>query len=307
MDIIRMEGGLGNQLFQYALYRQLQFMGRTVKMDVTTEYGRENDRQQMLWALDAVYETATQNEINRLTDGFMDLPSRIRRKLTGRRTKRYAEADNNFDPQVFQKTPVYLTGYFQSEKYFKNVEEILHRELRFSDRIYDGIPKTLADRIKNYRMQICESESVALHVRRGDYLEHPEMYGVSCTTEYYRAGVHYIRERHPDAKFFVFTNDPVWTEQWIQENFLGDFTLVRGTSEETGYLDLMLMSRCKHQIMANSSFSWWGAWLNPNKDKLVIAPEPWFGDRECRDIYTEGMIRISPDGRIRRKERISEE
>ena len=78
-----MEGGLGNQLFQYALYRQLQFMGRTVKMDVTTEYGREYDRQQMLWAFDVHYEEATQEEINRLTDGFMDLPSRIRRKLTG--------------------------------------------------------------------------------------------------------------------------------------------------------------------------------------------------------------------------------
>ena len=117
----------------------------------------------------------------------------------------------------------------------------------------------------------------------------------------------YIRERHPDVQFFVFTNDPAWTEQWVQENFTGNFTLIRGTDEETGYLDLMLMSQCKHQIMANSSFSWWGAWLNPNKDKLVTAPEPWFGDRECRDIYTEGMIRISPDGGIRHKERISEE
>lgn len=307
MDIIRMEGGLGNQLFQYALYRQLQSMGRTVKMDVTTEYGREHDRQQMLWAFDAVYEEASQDEINRLTDGFMDLPSRIRRKLTGRRSKKYAETDSNFDPHVLLKTPVYLTGYFQSKKYFKDVENVLHKELSFSDRIYDGIPKALADQIRNYRKQIGGTESVSLHIRRGDYLDHPEMYGVSCTTEYYRAGVHYIRERHPDAKFFVFTNDPAWTKKWIQENFLGDFTLVQGTSEETGYLDLMLMSQCKHQIMANSSFSWWGAWLNCNKDKIVVAPEPWFGDRECRDIYTEGMIRINPKGMIRKKERISEE
>lgn len=307
MDIIRMEGGLGNQLFQYALYRQLQSMGRTVKMDVTTEYGREHDRQQMLWAFDAVYEEATQDEINRLTDGFMDLSSRIRRILIGRRTKKYAEADSNFDPQVLLKTPVYLTGYFQSNKYFKDVEKILHTELKFSDRIYDGISKALTDKIRNYQKRIHEAESVSLHVRRGDYLNHPEMYGVSCTTEYYRAGVHYIRERHPDAKFFVFTNDPVWTEKWIRENFLGDFTLVQGTNEETGYLDLMLMSQCKHQIMANSSFSWWGAWLNPDKDKIVVAPEPWLGDRECRDIYTEGMIRINPEGIVRHKERISEE
>ena len=158
-----MEGGLGNQLFQYALYRQLQFMGRTVKMDVTTEYGREHDRQQMLWAFDVHYEEATQEEINRLTDGFMDLPSRIRRKLTGRRTKKYAEADSNFDPQVLLKTPVYLTGYFQSEKYFKDVEGILHTELGFSDRIYDGISEVFADQIRNYQKQIRETES--------DYME----------------------------------------------------------------------------------------------------------------------------------------
>lgn len=302
MDMIRMEGGLGNQLFQYALYRQLQFMGRTVKMDVTTEYGREHDRQPMLWAFDAVYEEATRDEINRLTDGFMDLPSRIRRKITGRRTKKYAEADCNFDPEVLRKTPVYLTGYFQSEQYFKDVEGILHKELKFSDRIYEGIPESLSDRIKNYRRQIGETESVSLHVRRGDYLEHPEIYGMSCTTEYYQAGVQYIREHHPDATFFVFTNDPVWTEGWLQKNFTGDFTLIRGTDEETGYLDLMLMSHCRHQIMANSSFSWWGAWLNPNKEKMVIAPSPWFGDRDFHDIYTEEMIRISPDGEVRTHE-----
>ncbi len=300
MDIIRMEGGLGNQLFQYALYRQLQSMGRTVKMDVTTEYGREHDRQQMLWAFDVAYEKATQEEINRLTDGFMDLPSRIRRKLTGRRTKKYAEIDSNFDPQVLLKTPVYLTGYFQSDKYFKDVEEILHMELEFSDRIYDGIPESLTDKIRNYQKQIRKTEAVSVHVRRGDYLEHPEIYGVSCTTAYYQAGVQYIREYHPDAKFFVFTNDPVWTERWIRENFQGNFTLVWGTSEETGYLDLMLMSQCKHQIMANSSFSWWGAWLNQNKDKIVVAPEPWFGDRNFHDIYTEQMIRISPRGEVKK-------
>lgn len=302
-----MEGGLGNQLFQYALYRQLRSQGRCVKMDVTTEYGREHDRQQMLWAFDAVYEEATQDEINHLTDGFMDLPSRIRRKLTGRRTKKYAETDTNFDPQVLRKTPVYLTGYFQSEKYFTDIKEQLRSELAFSGRIYENVQDTLIHKIKEYMYEIENSQSVAIHVRRGDYLNHPEMYGMSCTTEYYRAGVHYIRERHPDAKFFVFTNDPVWTAKWIQENFLGDFTLIRGTNEETGYLDLMLMSRCRHQVMANSSFSWWGAWLNSNKDKLVVAPDPWFGDRECRDIYTEEMIRINPHGVIRHKERISEE
>lgn len=80
------------------------------------------------------------------------------------------------------------------------------------------------------------------------------------------------------------------------------FTVIEGTSEETGYLDMFLMSRCKHYILANSSFSWWGAWLNPNKDKTVIAPSIWFNNQKCRDIYTEGMIRISPDGIVVREE-----
>ena len=154
MDIVRMEGGLGNQLFQYALYRQLQLMGRSVKMDVTTEYGRAGDRTPMLWTLNTAYEVASQEEINRLTDGFMDLPSRIRRKITGRKTKKYAETDSNFDPMVLQKTPVYLTGYFQSEKYFPDAKGVLRRELTFSDRIYDGIPGELRDIVKDYERQI---------------------------------------------------------------------------------------------------------------------------------------------------------
>lgn len=302
MDIVRMEGGLGNQLFQYALYRELQARGRTVKMDVTTEYGREKDRPHMLWALQASYEEASREEINRLTDGFMDLPSRIRRKLTGRRTKEYAETDSNFDPKVFDRTPVYLTGYFQSERYFETVKEALKKELVFSPEIDKEIPENVREQIARYDDMICRMESVALHVRRGDYLEHPEIYGKSCTDAYYRKAVSYVSDKYPQAHFFVFTNDLTWTKAWLAESFPErrekDFTLIEGTSEDTGYLDLMLMSHCRHQIMANSSFSWWSAWLNKNPGKLITAPSPWFGDRDCRDIYTEEMIRITASGEV---------
>ena len=169
----------------------------------------------MLWALNAVYEEATQDEINRLTDGFMDLPSRIRRKITGRRTKKYAEADSNFDPEVLKKTPAYLTGYFQSVRYFPDVADKLRRELVFSPDIYKDIPEALADKIREYKSRIEQTESVSLHVRRGDYLENPKIYGVSCTAEYYRAAVQYIRKHHPSAQFYVFTNDAEWTGKWI--------------------------------------------------------------------------------------------
>ncbi len=298
MDIIRMEGGLGNQLFQYALYRQLQFMGRTVKMDVTTEYGREHDRQHMLWTLGASYEVATQEEINELTDGFMDLPSRIRRKLFGRKTKKYEEQSQNFDPLVLEKTPVYLTGYFQSDCYFRDVVEELRQELHFSEHIWDHISTDLKRRLQEYEQQICSLQAVSLHIRRGDYLEHPEIYGVSCTKEYYDTAIQYIKEYCPDAHFFVFTNDVSWVRTWLEEKASDEFTLIEGTTEENGYLDMMLMSKCRHHIMANSSFSWWGAWLNSYKQKIITAPTPWFGDRDCRDIYTKEMIRISPDGEV---------
>ena len=98
----------------------------------------------------------------------------------------------------------------------------------------------------------------------------------------------------------VFSNDTVWASEWAgqkQEETGRSFTVVLGTTEETGYIDLMLMSRCRHHIIANSSFSWWGAWLNPSAEKLVIAPARWLNTRECRDIYTEGMLRIDAEGK----------
>ena len=139
-----------------------------------------------------------------------------------------------------------------------------------------------------------------MHIRRGDYLTTGEVYGGNCTDAYYKRGIALIREKYPEAKFFVFSNDDTWTRAWIKETFPGDnsFAVVEGAPEEEGYLDLYLMSRCKHHILANSSFSWWGAYLNPSADKTVIAPARWFNNQDCRDIYTPEMIRISSEGEI---------
>jgi len=119
MNIIKITGGLGNQMFQYALYLKLKSLGRDVKIDDLTEYEKQDARPNMLWCFDASYEAASRQEIDSLTDGFMNLSHRIRRKLLGRRSLKYSEADCNFDEQVLQRDPAYLTGYFQSEKYFR--------------------------------------------------------------------------------------------------------------------------------------------------------------------------------------------
>lgn len=298
MIIIRMTGGLGNQMFQYALYLKLQAMGKEVKMDDFTEYEGREARPLSLWAFGIEYDRASREELCRMTDGFMDPVSRIRRKLFGRKSLEYMEKDCNFDPEILNRDPAYLTGYFQSEKYFADIEEEVRQAFCFSERIWEGIPSQLLERIRSYEQQIKTAMAVSVHIRRGDYLQNEEAYGGICTEQYYKTAIEYVRKRQQDASFFVFTNDPDYAGEWILKNFGQEkerFVLIEGTQEENGYLDLYLMSLCRHHILANSSFSWWGAYLNPSREKMVIVPHKWFGNQECRDIYMENMIRIAKE------------
>lgn len=298
MIIIRMTGGLGNQMFQYALYLKLRAMGKEVKMDDFTEYEGREARPLSLWAFGIEYDRASREELCRMTDGFLDPVSRIRRKLFGRKSLEYMEKDCNFDPEILNRDPAYLTGYFQSEKYFADIEEKVRRAFCFSERIWEGIPTRLLERIRSYEQQIKTAMAVSVHIRRGDYLQNEEAYGGICTEQYYKTAIEYVRKRQQDASFFVFTNDPDYAGEWILKNFGQEkerFVLIEGTQEENGYLDLYLMSLCRHHILANSSFSWWGAYLNPSREKMVIVPHKWFGNQECRDIYMENMIRIAKE------------
>ena len=302
MIIIRMTGGLGNQMFQYALYLKLCSMGREVKFDDVTEYELENARPIMLWAFDISYPRADREEINRITDGFMKLSHRIRRKLFGRRSLEYQERSFDYDRQVLERDPACLIGYFQSEKYFEDIREQVRRAFTFSDKIWDGLDRESERRVKGCLEQILCCESVSVHVRRGDYLEKDEIYGGICTQEYYREAFRRILGRSPQAVFFLFSKDREWVREWIpvlcRDLSLeeGRFIPVEGTTEETGYLDLFLMRRCKNHIIANSSFSWWGAWLGINPDRLVIAPAQWTKNYRQKDIYTERMMRINAEG-----------
>lgn len=298
MIIIRMTGGLGNQMFQYALYLKLCSMGREVKFDDITEYELDNARPVMLWAFGLTYPRADQEEINKITDGFLKLSHRIRRKLFGRKSLEYQEKNCNYDPQVLQRDPAYLTGYFQSEKYFMDVEEQVRRAFTFSEGIWKGQDEEKKRKMQDYLGQIQDVESVSVHVRRGDYLDKKEIYGGICTEEYYRGAIEYMQGQSRESRFYLFSNDPEWVKGWVNENYGGDhrFVIIEGTQEETGYLDLLLMSRCKNHIIANSSFSWWGAWLDENPEKKVIAPAKWANNQEFTDIYWNGMIKITAEG-----------
>lgn len=285
MVIVQLSGGLGNQMFEYALYLKLRSMGKEVKIDDVTCYQDAGARPLQLDVFGLKYEKATEDEYRIMTDSYPGLVHKLRRKLTGRKNLSYREKDVNFDPEVLNKDPALLEGCFQTEKYFKDIESKVREAYRFKDLKLSEEFQNLADEMKNH------PASVSVHIRRGDYLaaRYKALYEGICDELYYQEAIARIKKTYPDAKFYLFSNDP----EWVKEHFRGDeFTVVEGTTEDTGYIDLYLMSRCRHNIIANSSFSWWGAWLNENPDKLVIAPEKWLNGRDCQDIYSDWMVVI---------------
>lgn len=298
MNIIRMSGGIGNQMFQYGLYLKLVSLGKEVKFDDVTEYELDNARPIMLSVFGIEYPKATREELVEMTDASMDFVSRVRRKLLGRKSGEYHEASVDYDEKVLEMEDAYLCGSFQSERYFKDIERQVREAYRFRN---VRIPEDIKGQIEEYERRIKEGQSVGIHIRRGDYLDSADVYGGICTDAYYNKAIKYMMKKYDNPQFFVFTNDSFWAEKWceVRERELGKpFIAVKGTDEETGYIDLMLMSKCKAHIIANSSFSWWGAWLNDSPEKCVVAPSKWLNTCECHDIYTPDMIRITSSGKI---------
>ncbi len=315
MNIIRMSGGLGNQMFQYALYLKLRSMGKEVKFDDINEYRGEDARPIVLAVFGIDYPRATWDEITAFTDGSMELKKRIRRNLFGRRAVEYEEK-GFFDPQVLSFASMYLRGAFQSERYFEDIRDEVRSTYQFPELEEMHLPQKHYNNTKSYLDRIEGCEAVALHMYRGDSRNNEELYDGICTEKYYEGAVRYIQERYPEAVFFIFSNEPKWVKNWVislmksqitesmsrQEikNLENRFVMVETNSEYTGYLDMLLMSRCRHNIISNSSFSWWGAWLNENPDKLICAPSRWINGMEGDEVYTKGMTLLDENGRVER-------
>ncbi len=283
MIVLKMAGGLGNQMFQYALYKQLEYMGRNVRINDYTFYKSEDIRTRQIDIFKLSYQRATKKEIDRLNDSSLLFKDRLRRKIFGRNDKIYKEKQFHFDPMVFKLTDACLEGYWQSEKFFPDVKEHLLESFCFPE------PDTIKN--KTYLKKIVSTNSVGVHIRRGDYLQkkYCGLYEGICTKEYYEKAFQQMRIWHPNCHFFLFSNDIEWVSEQYQGN---NFTVVSGNDEAHGYYDMMLMSSCKHQIVANSSFSWWAAWLNKNPEKKIIAPSKWLNQGDSRDIYTDEMFII---------------
>lgn len=333
MIIIRMSGGLGNQMFQYALYRKLRLLGREVSFDDKSQYDAETfknsaqkRRPKRLDVFGITYETAEPDELTRLTDSSMNPADRIRRKLTGRKSLEKCDRDFMFDPSFLEETEGYFCGGFQSPKYFAGAEEEIRKAFTFPEGLL--VPKegagrqekkmleqtaSYAERIEEANREgelrgISRGGSASIHLRFGDYVDKGDIYGGICTDAYYNTAISELKKLDPGMTFFVFSNDEEKAGEWIRyqaersENLgRGRFVLVKGSDEDHGYLDLYLMTLCRNHIIANSSFSWWGAWLCAAPQKTVFAPSIWNNEKDGSelartDIYADFMRRISPRG-----------
>ncbi len=288
MIIIQLKGGLGNQMFQYALYRELKHRGKEVKIDDESGFVDDKLRVPVLGRFGVTYDKASKEEIIALTDARMDFWSRVKRKLFGRKTSRIDEKEGMFDPAILELEEAYLVGYWQSDKYFSSPEVIAEIQDSFGKRpqeiMHDSVSWSTLQQI-----ECCES--VSIHVRRTDYLdkEHINVHNL-CSEKYYKNAIKMIRDRHPNAVFFIFTDD----REWCKNHFKGPnfITVELQEGENTDVADMILMSRCKHHIIANSSFSWWSAWLGDTSEKIIIAPSKWINNRKMDDVYTDRMTKV---------------
>ncbi len=277
MVIVQLIGGLGNQLFQYAFGRRLALLKKTnLKLDHSSFDKSYKLRKYSLSHFDIeenfVSPEETKKYKNFFSRSFAKVNQMNRNKLALYYSRKYVKEQSFlFDANILKvSSDVYVEGLWQTEKYFKEIEFELRKELVFKTAPSEP-NKRMADEIMN-------TTSVSLHVRRADYVtdvKSNQVHG-ACGLDYYKKAIAFIAERFENPNFYVFSDDMNWT----RSNLLLDFPTkyVDYNNADTDYEDLRLMSLCKHNIIANSTFSWWGAWLNANSKKIVIAPEKWFND-----------------------------
>lgn len=291
MIIVKFMGGMGNQLFQYAAGRAVALKnGAELKIDIT---GYENQdaiitpREYSLQPFNIQENFASQEEIEKIKGSLSGRMNLILQKIGfSKKNSYFVEPKFSFNPEMLEiGKNAYLQGYWQSEKYFKNIREIICKEFALKNE-YNIEEKEITKEIKSCK-------AVSLHIRRGDYVSSAttsKFHGI-CSLEYYAKAVAHMIGNLDDLKFFIFSDDIEWVKENLKidapKTFVSDGKL-------KDYEELILMSYCRHNIIANSSFSWWGAWLNNNPEKIVIGPKNWFVDKsvDTSDVIPETWIKL---------------
>jgi hypothetical protein len=286
MIIARIAGGLGNQMFQYAIAKSIAKKNSDIfKLDISF-YPKQSLRKYELNLFNIEENIATEEECVILR-GSEGLWFKIRNKL-GLKVKRpdsyYKEKEIAvFDENVFKYDKnIYLDGYWQNENYFTDIRYEILNDFTLKQDISNEAKKHL-ENIKNIN-------SISLHVRRGDYVQDThtnKVHGI-CDFEYYKKAIEHIKNKVEKPMFYIFSDDISWCKENF--NFLENKVFIDDT--KSALEDLELMKHCKHNIIANSTFSWWGAWLNDNDNKIVIAPKIWWSAKKDKNIACNKWMKI---------------
>lgn len=283
MIVVRLQGRLGNQMFQYALAKSLQNRGKEVMIDSSMlKYDGNYNELGLFPNVKREMQEASSELVQTLGDCNKSILHKIKRKVLGYKKTHILEKGYSFYGDIFEMDNVYLEGYWQSEKYFQSVEKEIRNLYNFPE---------IEDDINIYlKKEIQDSNSISLHIRRGDYLDtkNAPKHGNICTKQYYENAIDYMEKHVDNPAFFVFTDDPEWAKREYQDK--KNIVFVDNNHGENSYRDMQLMSLCKHNIIANSSFSWWGAWLNQTPAKIVVAPPRWFNIGTMPDIICKNWI-----------------
>ena len=290
MVITRITSGLGNQLFQYALGRSLALSTNSpLYLDLSYyqyQYDTDTPRTFKLDRLGLTYTRLDTSPYRYLSKVARLLPARWLKPVI----QLISEPHFHVDPAVLtaRASVISLSGFWQSERYFAAHADQIRRDLTAQ-------PRT-GHLVSAYKNAIQRADvPVSLHIRRGDYVTHPTFsraFGF-IGLDYYRAAIEQLASRFPTLSLFVFSDDPAW----VADNFRANVPVVSvvNTGPNADLDDLYLMRHCHHHIIANSSFSWWGAWLNPRPDKVVVAPRHWFRDKpdwNTTDLLPAGWLRV---------------
>jgi hypothetical protein len=278
---MRLSGGLGNQMFQYAAGRALALRhNATLHLDIDGYEAHNNNKRS--YELTNFNISGTVYCSNYTKFWWKNKISKIILNIRG---LSYKEPNDFIQDDNFFKIKIgsYLQGYFQSFHYFQDIESTIRNEFTFKRNLKSESDRYLVGLLND----IEQRESICVHIRRGDYLANDSLN--ICGLKYYNEGLKIIAERINNPHCVVFSDDI----DWVAKNFKPSLptTLIYPTADHPSSLYLELMSSCKHFVISNSTYSWWAAWLASNKTKIIVAPKLW-----QRNFAGQGLI---PDGWIR--------
>lgn len=279
MRLIKMTGGLGNQMFIYALYLAMRRQYHDTRIDLSD---------MMHYHVHHGYELP---RLFHLDDHPFCIHQGTKKVIEFLFFKTILERKQNMETLEAYRRPylwpfIYFKGFYQDERYFKDIEDEVRRTFTFDTSKANAASQALLRQID------ADPHAVSLHVRRGDYLlpQHWTNSGSVCQKEYYTRAIARMRELQPEAHFYVFSDDLPWVKEHIA--LPADTIFIDCNHGADSWQDMMLMSRCRHNVICNSTFSWWGAWLNAHPDKMVVCPNRWAANSTDTRILPEAWIRV---------------